>query len=216
MTLPIGRFHVLTDESAQDRFTHVEIARMAIAGGADTIQLREKQRGARDILDLAYSVRDICARGGVPLIINDRVDVALAVDADGVHVGQKDIDVGTARKLLGPDKIVGASVSCVDEALHAQAEGASYIGYGHIYATASKVKSGPPKGPESLAEIRRAVTIPVVAIGGIRASNVTEVLQNGAWGVAVIAAVCSSPRPQEAAERIAEAIRRTPGERGRT
>ena len=206
MTKRIGRLHVLTDETVQSRFTHAELAEMAIAGGADTIQFREKKRSTKELVDIAETLRRVCRARNVPLIINDRVDIALAVDADGVHLGQRDLPVAVARKLLGPEKIIGGTAATLDEAIAVQNEGADYLGFGHIYSTTSKQKHGAPKGPEALAEICGALAIPVIAIGGIDQENFLPVFDAGAWGIAVIASVCAAPDPTLAARELKNGI----------
>jgi thiamine-phosphate pyrophosphorylase len=195
----IGHLHVLTDETVQNRFSHLELARRAIAGGADTIQLREKRKGAGELVEIAGAVRRVCREADVPFIVNDRVDVALAVDADGVHLGRNDLPIAVARRLLGPGKIIGGTASRIEEAIEAQEEGADYVGFGHIYATKSKQKHGDPKGPAALRPVCSALRIPVVAIGGIEENNLGAVLEAGAWGIAVIASVCAAPDPARAA-----------------
>jgi len=202
----IGHLHVLTDETVQNRFSHLEIAERAIDGGADTIQFREKRKGAGELIEIAGAIHRMCLERDVPLIVDDRVDVALAVDADGVHLGRNDLPIAVARELLGPDKIIGGTASTLEEAIAAQNDGADYIGFGHIYPTASKRKPGDPKGPEALREICEALTIPVVAIGGIDTENYRAVLNAGAWGFAVIASVCAAPDPARAARTFREGI----------
>ena len=206
MTKRIGCLHVLTDETVQSRFTHAELAEMAIAGGADTIQFREKNRSTKELVDIAETLRRVCRARNVPLIINDRVDIALAVDADGVHLGQRDLPVAVARKLLGPEKIIGGTAATLDEAIAVQNEGADYLGFGHIYSTTSKQKHGAPKGPEALAEICGALAIPVIAIGGIDQENFLPVFDAGAWGIAVIASVCAASDPTRAARELKNGI----------
>jgi thiamine-phosphate pyrophosphorylase len=199
MKKSVGRLHVLTDESIQNRFSHVELAKFAIAGGADTIQFRDKSRSTRELIETAEALGAVCASKGVSLIINDRADIALAVDADGVHLGRGDLPIRTARSLLGPDKIVGGTASTLEEAIEAERDGADYVGFGHIYPTSSKEKPGEAKGPGSLIEICAALTIPVIAIGGINHANFAPVIDAGAWGIAVIGAVCASKDPEAAA-----------------
>jgi thiamine-phosphate pyrophosphorylase len=206
MTKRIGHLHVLTDETVQNRFAHIELAERAIAGGADTIQFREKNKKTKDLLEIASALARLCRARNVPLIINDRVDIALAVDADGVHLGQRDIPVAVARKLLGPGKIVGGTAAALEEAVAAQNDGADYVGFGHIYATASKQKHGAPKGPEALRKVVAGLAIPVIAIGGIDQNNYLPVLEAGAWGFAVIASVCARPDPALAAHEFMSGI----------
>jgi thiamine-phosphate pyrophosphorylase len=202
MTRRIGRLHVLTDESIQYRFTHVDLARLAIDGGADTIQLRDKTKGAGELVEIARTVGEVCKAAGVLFIVNDRADIALAAGADGVHLGQNDLPVGVARTIMGDGKIIGGSASTLDEAIEVEEQGADYVGFGHIYATASKIKEGPPKGPAVLREVSKTLNIPVIAIGGIGIDNVVSVMNAGAWGVAVIGAVCADDDPASAARRL--------------
>jgi thiamine-phosphate pyrophosphorylase len=205
-TKRVGRLHVITDETIQNRLTHVDIARRAIAGGADTIQLREKHAKTADFLRAADAVRAVCAAHGVPLIINDRADIALAIDADGVHLGRSDLPIRVARDLLGRGKIVGGTAGSLEEALEAERDGADYVGFGHIYPTASKNKTGVATGPESLIGLCRAVSIPVIAIGGIGADNFGPVIDAGAWGIAVIGAVCGIEDSEAAAAALRTGI----------
>ena len=202
----IGRLHVLTDESVQSRLSHVDLARLAIEGGADTIQFREKTRSTGEIVETARAIAAVCKARGVLFIVNDRSDVALAVDADGVHLGRSDLPIEAARAILGGGKIIGGSASSLDEALEAQDRGADYVGFGHIYATASKQKEGAPKGPEALRAVCRRIGIPVIAIGGIDADNLGPVMSAGAWGVAVIGAVCARDDPAAAARDLKSRI----------
>jgi thiamine-phosphate pyrophosphorylase len=206
MTKRIGHLHVITDETVQHRLTHLELAELAIQGGADTIQFREKNKGTRELLAIAASLVRLCRDRGVPLIVNDRVDIAIAAGADGVHLGQRDIPVAVARRLLGPDKIVGGTAASPEDALAAEKEGADYVGFGHIYPTASKQKPGAPKGPQAVREVSAVLSIPLVAIGGIDRGNYLPVFEAGAWGIAVIASVCASPDPALAAREIKNGI----------
>jgi thiamine-phosphate pyrophosphorylase len=194
----IGRFHVITDDVIQKRFSHVELARMAIAGGADTIQYRDKRRGAREQIKVAQAIRDLCSRAGVCFIVNDRPDIALAVDADGVHLGRSDLPIAVARRLLGPDKIIGGTGSTREDAKRVRTEGADYMGLGHIYPTRTKKKSGPPIGLEKLAKICQKISFPIIAVGGVDVFNLSPVLGTGVWGVAASAAVCASDDPEVA------------------
>lgn len=184
-----------------------DIVAAAIRGGATMIQLREKTLSVRGTVALARRLQEITRPAGVPLIINDRADVALAIDADGVHVGQDDLPVADARRLLGPDRIVGVSAGTIAEAVAAEADGADYVGVGSIFPTGSKSDAGEAIGPEGLAQVRAAVHIPVVAIGGITAANAAEAIQAGAAGVAVISAVVGADDVREAARRLAEVVR---------
>lgn len=206
MTKKIGRLHVITDVRIQDRFSHRQLAELAIAGGADTIQFRDKEIPTGKLIEIAADLKELCSGSNVPLIINDRADVAMAVDADGVHLGENDLPVSVARDLLGPDKIIGASTPSIEHAVEAWSSGADYVGFGHIYATGSKRKDTPPQGTERLAAFCRAASGPVVAIGGIEPGNAGPVLDAGTWGVAVIGSVCAADDPREAAASLRRLI----------
>lgn len=199
--------YVISDRAAGRGRAHEELTEAAIAGGATIVQLREKVLTTRQFVEVAERAREIARRAGVPLIINDRVDVALAVDADGVHVGPDDLPVALARRLLGPHKIVGASVGTIEEAVAAERDGADYLGVGSVFATASKADAGEPIGIAGLREIARAVHLPVVGIGGIDPSNASEVIAAGAAGVAVISAVLGAEDVTAAARRLMEVVR---------
>jgi thiamine-phosphate pyrophosphorylase len=202
----VGRLHVITDTTVQDRFDHEQLARLAIAGGADTIQLRDKSMSDDDLAAVARGVLAVCRAAGVPLIVNDRIHVARAAGADGVHLGREDAPVAAARAALGPGAIIGGSASTEDEAAQVAAAGADYVGFGHVFPTTSKHKQGPPVGLDGLARACRAARIPVVAIGGITAGTAGDVVAAGAWGVAVIGAVCAAADPMEAARGLAVAV----------
>ncbi|WP_434075036.1 thiamine phosphate synthase [Moorella naiadis (nom. illeg.)] len=184
----------------------LELVQAALAGGATAIQLREKDLPAREQVELGLAIRELTRAAGATFIINDRLDVAQAVAADGLHIGQEDLPAPVARKLLGPDKILGVSTGTVAEARQAEADGADYLGVGSIYATGSKGDAGEPIGPAGLRAIKEAVKIPVVGIGGINASNAAAVIAAGAAGVAVISAVISAPDVAAAARRLREVV----------
>jgi thiamine-phosphate pyrophosphorylase len=171
---------------------HLEVARAAVEGGASLIQLRDKEMSGRALWEVGMQMRRLTRDRGVSLVVNDRVDVAMAVGADGVHLGQDDVPVAAARELMGPDAIVGASVSNPEEAYAAEAAGASYVSFGPVFATASKADAGRPVGTGLLGAIKKAVSVPVLAIGGINRDNVREVMSAGADGVAVISAVAEA------------------------
>jgi len=200
--------YVVTDKALAGGRSHAEQARAAILGGATVIQYREKLGNTRQLIAEASAVRDVCRELSATFIVNDRVDVALAVAADGVHVGQEDMPAIIARRLIGPDMLLGVTVGNVAQALQAEADGADYLGTDAIFFTGSKPDAGPPIGVDALAEICRAVRIPVVGIGGIKVDNVAQVIQAGAAGAAVISAVVSAPDMSAAARRLREAIRR--------
>ena len=180
-----------------------KVVESAVAGGVTVVQLREKAASTREFYKLAMRLKDILRGTGVPLIINDRLDIALAVDAAGLHIGQEDLPVAVARKLLGPGKILGVTAATPGDAVKAQNDGADYLGSGAVYPTVTK----PGKAILSMAvlsQIKQAVTIPVVAIGGITAENLAPVRQAGVDGVAVVSAVLDSVDPGAAARELIE------------
>lgn len=200
--------YVLTDEKGGH--SHLEVAQGAIAGGATVLQLRAKEMDARRLYQTALRLREMTREAGVVFIVNDRVDVALAVDADGVHVGQQDLPASVVRRLVGPDKIVGLTATNVEEALEAEREGAAdYLGVGPIFTfpTVIKPDASPPIGLEGLRAIVQAVSLPVVAIGGVEHPNVKDVIQAGAVGVAVVHAVAWAEDVAEAARRMLALVR---------
>jgi len=194
--------YVITDRRLSGGKSHPEVMQAAIEGGATAIQLRDKEASTRELVEAGLALRELARRHGVAFIVNDRADVALAVDADGVHVGQDDMPARLARKLMGPNKIVGVSVSTVEEALRAEADGANYISASPVFSTPTKLDTPPPTGLEGLRAIAGAVHIPVIAIGGINEGNVEEVIRAGADGVAVVSAVVAAPDIAEAARRL--------------
>jgi len=185
----------------------LEIAAAAFAGGAGVVQYRHKGASTRELFFHAGRLTALAREWGRALIINDRVDIALAVRADGVHLGPDDLPVSAARRLLGPTAIIGASVGTVEEAIEAEAEGASYLGVGCIYGTSSKADAGDPVGPERIAAIRAAVGLPIVAIGGITRERIPEVLAAGADGAAVITAVTRAKNMTTAVRELVRAVR---------
>ncbi len=185
--------YVITDSNLSRGRSHVQVASEAIRGGATVIQLRDKHAEGRELLETGRALRGLTREAGVLFIVNDRVDVAIAVEADGVHVGQQDLPAAVVRRLVGPKMILGVSAANVPEARQAKADGADYLGVGAVFATSTKSDAGAPVGTEILAEIRREVGLPLVGIGGINMHNAAEVIRQGADGVAVISAVVSAP-----------------------
>ena len=198
----IGKFHVLTDTHLQCRYSHAELAALAIAGGADTIQFRQKGGSTKEMIRMAEEMQDLCRRTGVAFIVNDRVDVAIACRADGVHLGQSDFPIPLARKLLGEEAIIGGSAGNLEEARTCLLEGADYVGFGPVFPTTSKDDAAPASGLAVLQEIVKAIPIPVVAIGGICRGNVRIILQAQVHGIAVISDVCCQEDPEEAARAL--------------
>jgi thiamine-phosphate pyrophosphorylase len=195
----VGKYHVLTDTVLQTRFSHVELTRLAIAGGADTVQFRQKTGTTREMIRVAVEMQVLCKKAGVSFIVNDRVDVAIACHADGVHLGKDDFPIPLARKLLGEEAIIGGSAGSIEEARKCLLEGADYIGFGPVYPTASKEDAGPAGGIDLLKRAVETISLPVIAIGGITEKNLPLVMQTKVHGIAVISAVCCQKDPAEAA-----------------
>lgn len=194
----IGGLYLITDQGTR----LLERVRKALTGGVSVLQYRDKERSMDERLLLARKLKELCAEFKVPFIVNDDLDVAIAVDADGLHLGQGDGDPAQARAALGPDKILGISTHSLTEALAAEALGADYVGFGALYPTASKEVEAAP-GLEGLGELRGKLGIPVVAIGGINRDNACAAIDAGANGCAVISAVLSSRHPAVAATELA-------------
>lgn len=198
--------YVITDEALSHGLTHVEIARRAIAGGADVIQLRDKRMGGRELLNSAVQIRALTKKAGVLFIVNDRLDIALSCGADGVHLGQDDMPARLARPLCPPGFIIGVSAGTLEEAAQAVRDGADYIGLGPICYTGSKKDAGPVCGFDLITQVKRNVSLPVVAIGGIGPDNVQDAIAAGADGLAVISAVVSQDDIALAAKRLKSLI----------
>lgn len=203
---------VITDATLVPGRDHVAVAEAALAGGADMIQLRDKTPDLRRLLPQARRIRAACRAHGALFIVNDRLDLALAAGADGVHVGQDDLPATVARRLLGPDLILGVSTHDLAQAGAAVNAGADYIGFGPMFGTRTKETGYTPRGTAMLREIRDTVRVPIVAIGGITLENVGEVIAAGADAPAVISAVAGAPDVAAAArgfqERVLAAKRR--------
>ncbi len=210
----VGRLHVLTDIKLQSRFSHVDLARLAIAGGADTIQYREKAGSTRQMIETALQMKRLCADAGIPLIVNDRIDIAIAAGADGVHLGQNDFPIPLARKLLGEYRLVGGSASTMKEAKKCYAEGVDYMGLGPINPTLSKEDAGPVIGADFLKQVIMEIPLPIVAIGGIGVQDIPELKRAGVHGIAVISSVCCHKNPEQATRALYLALHKyTSGER---
>jgi thiamine-phosphate diphosphorylase len=195
MDLGLGdrRLCVITDPTLAGGRDHVAIARDALAGGADIIQLRDKTGSLRDLVPQARAIQAMCREAGVIFIVNDRVDLALAAEADGAHVGQEDLPAEAARRLLGPSRILGVSTHDVEQARQARAAGADYIGFGPMFATGTKATGYTPRGLDGLRAVRGEVgALPLLAIGGITLDNVADVVRAGATAPAIISAVVAA------------------------
>lgn len=211
----IGRLHVLTDTVLQTRFSHFELAQMAIKGGADTIQFRQKSGSTRSMIQMAKKLKQLCTESGVIFIVNDRVDVALAAGADGVHLGQDDFPIPLARKLLGKKAIIGGSAATLDEAEKCVAEGVDYIGFGPVFPTTSKADAGPVSGIGVLKKAVESVPLPIIAIGGIQPKNAPQVIEAGAYGLAVISAVCCQEDPEKATRTLSQVLKEEISSKGK-
>lgn len=197
------RLYVITDEQVGRGRSHREIAEGAIRGGADVIQLRDKVASSARLYQVALSLRKLTRETNVPFLVNDRLDIALAVDADGVHVGQQDLPASVVRKILGPGRILGVTAETVEEAALAEKDGADYLGVGPVFeARGSKADAGPPQGPAIIERIRPHTRLPIVAIGGIHADNARKVREAGAEAAAVISAVAAADDIEQAARRL--------------
>ena len=200
------RLYAVTDRRALPAgVTLAQAVEAALDGGVTCLQLREKEASAGEILALARTLLPLCRARMVPLLINDRVDIALAAGADGVHLGQDDLPLPEARALLGPDRILGATAHTVEEALRAEAQGADYLGVGAMFPTGTK-HNVVPTSPETLRAICEAVSIPVVAIGGVTADNLPKLAGCGMAGAAVVSAIFSQPDCRAAARHLREIL----------
>ncbi len=199
--------YLVTDRPLSGGRDMAWIVREAAAGGVTMVQLREKECSTAEFIQLARELKAALTPLGIPLIINDRVDVALAVDADGVHIGQSDMPYATARKLLGRDKIIGLSVETMDEVIAANALDVDYIGISPVYATPTKTDTLAPFGLDGVDEVMRCSRHRCVAIGGMNRDTVGEVIAHGVEGVAVVSAIVAAPSPREAAAELATIIK---------
>ncbi len=196
--------YLVTDRRLMSCETIEQSVELGVAGGASVVQLREKDCTSREFYELALRVKKITEPAGVPLIINDRIDICMAADADGVHLGQKDLPCKEARRILGEDKIIGVSAALPEEAAQAQANGADYLGVGAVFPTSTKTNTRPVT-PEIIREIRAAVTIPFVVIGGVNPENVRTLYGLGINGAAVVSAIISKPDITAAAREMRKA-----------
>jgi len=201
--------YLVTQENLSAGRSTREVVESAIAGGVDVVQLREKDRSARERYHLGRKLRVLTREAGVAFLVNDRVDLARAVDADGVHLGDADLPVRVAREVLGEDALVGRSVSFVEDAVAAERAGADYLGVGAVYGTGSKDDIEDDEyaiGPGRVGDIAAAVDIPVVGIGGVDVDNAGAVIEAGADGVAVITAITRADDPEAATRALGETV----------
>lgn len=194
----IRGIYAIVDSRSRPGLSPLELAQAALAAGVKVLQLREKGLSTRERLDLARAISKLCRRRRVLFIVNDRLDVALAAHAHGVHLGQDDLPLPAARQVAGNRLVIGVSTHSVAEAVKAEKEGADYLGFGAMFATTSKDKTTPPQGPARLAEVAAAVRLPVIAIGGITSDKLNLIHRAGAAGAAVISAWTQAEDPEAA------------------
>lgn len=207
--------YLVTDRGLSKGRLTSEIASAAISGGVTCVQLREKHCATRTFIAEARALRSVLGASNIPLIINDRVDVAMAVGAQGVHLGKRDMDILDARRIVGRSMVIGVSAESYEEAVQAEEDGADYIGISPVFATSTKSDLGTPLGLKGVRRIRQSVAIPLVGIGGINAGNAAKVVGAGADGVAVVSAIVSAQCPETAARKLKQqvALRVRAGER---
>lgn len=191
----------VTDRGNLHGKTLMQQVEESLKGGVTLVQLREKHLSFQEFLEVAKEMKELCHKYGVPLLINDNVEICIESGADGVHVGQKDMEAGAVREKLGKDKIIGVSARTVEQAMAAQNAGADYLGVGAVFSTSTK-EDAKPLDHEILKDITKAVDIPVVAIGGISSENVSQLKGTGIDGVAVVSAIYGKENPKEAAENL--------------
>jgi thiamine-phosphate pyrophosphorylase len=192
--------HLVTDHLIATRDRWPALITQAIEGGVNLVQLRDKKARTRELIDLGLRLKPLLAERGIPLLVNDRVDVALAIEADGVHLGQSDMPYRIARSLLGKNKIIGLSITRMEQAIEAQAYDADYFGVGPIFSTATKPDADLPIGFEGLARIRQLLKKPIIAIGGIQWPHVLDLRRAGADGIATVSAILGADDPKESAQ----------------
>ena len=200
------RIYFITDSTPYSEDEFLGRVESALKGGVSLIQLREKERTTREYIALAQKVHELAKRFGVPLIIDDRIDVALAAKTEGVHLGQSDMPIKTAREILGGEFIIGATAKTVEQALEAYEQGADYLGVGAIYPTTTKVKTV-LTSTEMLDRICKAVSIPVNAIGGLNKDNIDVLKGIGIAGICAVSAIMKAPDPEKAVKELSEAVK---------
>lgn len=206
--MPDWSLYLVTDRLLASPRAIEAVVAAAVRGGVTAVQLREKECSTREFVALARKLKEMLTPLAVPLIVNDRADVALAAGADGVHAGQSDMDCRDLRRLLGPGAIIGLSVETLEQAEQAAALPVDYLGVGPIFSTSTKPDAAPAWGIEQLAELRRRTRHVLVAIGGIHAGNAGQAIAAGANGIAVVSAICAAPDPETAARSLRREITR--------
>ena len=199
--------YLVTDRTLCGARGVLETVRAAIAGGVTVVQLRDPAAKTRALVEEARALLALLRPAEIPLIVNDRVDVALAVNADGVHVGQSDMDVADARRLIGPSRILGLSITSEADLDKADLAGVDYLGVGPIYATLTKADAASPMEVAGLSTIAKRTNLPIVAIGGLHDGNVAEAIAAGADGIAVVSAICAAADARGAARELSELVK---------
>jgi thiamine-phosphate pyrophosphorylase len=199
--------YLITDPVLTGARSVIETVEAAIAGGATVIQLRDPEAKTRALVEEARAILALTKAAGVPFIVNDRIDVALAAGADGVHVGQSDMTVADARRLIGPDPILGLSITSEADLDVSDLNGVDYLGVGPVFATTTKLDAAPPISAGGLEAIAARTTLPIVAIGGLHAGNAADAITAGASGVAIVSAICAAPDPEAATRELLEIVR---------
>lgn len=198
--------YLVTDRGLARGRSTLDIVKAAVLGGVTCVQLREKECPTQEFIEQAMAIKKFLSAEGIPLIINDRLDVAQAVYADGVHLGQTDMPLDIARAIVQDSMIIGISAESLEDAVEAEKGGADYLGVSPIYATPTKTDTAPPLGLQGLRQIRAAVNIPLVGIGGLNRDTVAEVIRSGADGVAVVSAIVAAEDPRVAAGELHQLI----------
>lgn len=206
--MKLGRLHVLTDFHFQQQYSHQQLAYYAIQGGADVIQFRQKDGAIRHKFHEAQLAADICRSEHTPLLIDDHVDIALALGASGVHLGKSDFPIIEARDILGKDAVIGATANSIKEVQQIMDLPIDYIGFGPVYSSSSKSKPSSLQGTETLKEVCKITSLPIIAISGIKVDRVEELLDAGAYGIAVMTAITTAENPQAATEQFRNEIDR--------
>ena len=209
MPVPEFDLYLVTDRNQTRERDLLWVLEQALDGGVRAVQLREKDLEGKELFNLAEKVRDLCARYHAALFINDRIDVACAIDADGVQLGKTSLPIETARELLGPIRTIGASTHSLEETRDAERQGADFILFGPVYFTASKAAYGAPQGLAALKKIVENIALPVYAIGGIKPENVEEVMSAGSRGIALISAVMAAIDPKTTSRMLQTQLQRS-------
>ena len=204
--MKIQGLYAIIDNSIRPELSNIEIAKRALPGGTKIVQLRGKGLSSKELLEQAREIRELTRKAGATFIVNDRADIALLSDADGVHLGQDDLPIAAARNVLGKAKLIGISTHNIEQALKAEQEGADYVGFGPVFGTTTKTDAEEAKGITALAEVKTRVSIPVIAIGGITLENLREVIDAGANGTAVISAIAKADNIEETTKRFVYAV----------